>query len=107
MLADLELGTFIARLDGLTLLEPRVGPSGEEAESMGVEGAKVVDDFKRITRRICGALRDGVTGDLGASLDSKISIDQSTGFRQTAGKTNRISLPVCRALVRLRPGRDR
>ena len=42
--ADLELGTFIARL---TLLEPWVGPSGEEAGSMGVEGAKVVDDFRR------------------------------------------------------------
>ena len=25
----------------------RVGPSGEEAAGMGVEGAKVVDDFRR------------------------------------------------------------
>ena len=70
-LADLELATFIARLDGLTLLEPwiagrphaqawwqavsnrpsyaeaRIGPSGEEAESMGREGAKAVGEFKR------------------------------------------------------------
>ncbi len=70
-LADLELATFVARLDGLTLAEPclaerpnarawwqavkerpsyaeaRVGPSGEESEAMGVEGAMVVDDFMR------------------------------------------------------------
>jgi glutathione S-transferase len=70
-LADLELGTFIARLDGLMLVEPwlaerpnaqawwqavksrpsyaeaRVGPSGEEIEVMAIEGAKVVGDFKK------------------------------------------------------------
>ncbi|MCY4396353.1 MAG: glutathione S-transferase family protein [Rhodospirillaceae bacterium] len=70
-LADLELATFIARLDGLTLLEPwiaerpnvqtwwrsvssrpsyveaRVGPSGEEAETMGIEGARVVGEFQK------------------------------------------------------------
>ena len=70
-LADLELATFIARLDGLTLVEPwlaerphagawwqavkdrpsyaeaRVGPSGEEGESMGIEGARVAGDFMR------------------------------------------------------------
>lgn len=68
-LADLELATFIARLDGLTLVEPwladrpnarawwqavksrpsyieaRVGPSGEESETMGIEGANIVDTF--------------------------------------------------------------
>ena len=70
-LADVNLAPFVARLDGLQLVEQwvqdkpnvqewwqaikdrpsyelgLVGPSSEEAETMGIEGAKVVDDFKR------------------------------------------------------------
>lgn len=70
-LADLELATFIARLDGLKLVEPwladrpnaqawwraiksrpsyseaRVGPSDEESENMGIEGAKIVENFQQ------------------------------------------------------------
>ena len=69
-LADLELSTFVARLDGLMLIDPwlenrpnarawweaiqarpsyaeaRVGPSADEIEMMGIEGAKIVNDFK-------------------------------------------------------------
>ena len=69
-LADLNLAPFIARLDGLQLVEPwledrplaqkwwqavkarpsyaegKVGPTSEESETMGIEGAKVVGDFK-------------------------------------------------------------
>ena len=69
-LADLNLAPFIARLDGLKLVEPwltelpntqrwwqaikerpsfthaRVGPSADELEIMGIEGTKVIDDFK-------------------------------------------------------------
>ena len=70
-LADLDLATFIARLDGMTLVEPwlaerphaqawwqavkarpsyrqaNVGPSGEETEPMRVEGARIVEAFNR------------------------------------------------------------
>ncbi len=70
-LADLNLSTFVARLDGMTLVEPwlaerpharawwravkarpsytqaNVGPSGEETEPMRVEGAKIVDALNR------------------------------------------------------------
>lgn len=70
-LADLELGTFIARLDGLTFadefmadrpnakawwerlkarpsyVEGKVGPTGEEIETMGREGRKVIEDFRK------------------------------------------------------------
>ena len=69
-LADLNLATFIARLDGLALLGPwlvdrpnakewwsriksrpsyaeaEVGPSGEESETMNTEGMKVLGDFE-------------------------------------------------------------
>ena len=69
-LADLNLAPFIARLDGLQLIEPwladkpqtkrwwgnikkrpsyleaRVGPSDEETETMGIEGRKIVNAFK-------------------------------------------------------------
>ena len=69
-LADLNLAPFVARLDGLKLIEPwltelpntqrwwqaikerpsfthaRVGPSADELEIMGIEGAKVINDFK-------------------------------------------------------------
>ena len=69
-LADLELSTFVARLDGLTLVDPwlegrpnamtwwkavqarpsyskaRVGPSGEEVEAMRSEGTKILAGFK-------------------------------------------------------------
>lgn len=69
-LADLNLAPFVARLDGLMLVEPwlaelpdarrwwqaikerpsfteaRVGPSADEIEIMGIEGAKVLGDFK-------------------------------------------------------------
>ena len=69
-LADLNLAPFVARLAGLKLVEPwlaelpqaqrwweavkdrpsyaeaRVGPSADEIEMMGIEGAKVVNDFK-------------------------------------------------------------
>ena len=69
-LADLNFAPFVARLDGLKLVEPwlderpharawwqavkarpsfsaaRVGPSGEESETMGAEGAKAVDTFR-------------------------------------------------------------
>ncbi len=68
-LADLELSTFVARLDGLMLIDPwlenrpnarawweaiqarpsyaeaRVGPSGTEVEAMRREGSKIVDEF--------------------------------------------------------------
>ena len=68
-LADVNLAPFIARLDGLKLVQPwindkpytqkwwktvkdrpsyahgQVGPSSEEAETMGIEGAKIVDTF--------------------------------------------------------------
>jgi len=68
-LADLDLAPFVARLDGLKLVDPwlenrpharawwralksrpsfgeaRVGPSDEESETMGTEGAKAVDAF--------------------------------------------------------------
>lgn len=68
-LADLNLAPFIARLDGLQLVEPwlqerphaqkwwqavqarpsyaqaRVGPSADETQTMGIEGAKIVGDF--------------------------------------------------------------
>ena len=68
-LADLELSTFVARLDGLTLVdrwlenlpntrawwkavqarpsyaEARVGPSGEEVEAMKREGSKILNEF--------------------------------------------------------------
>ena len=68
-LADLNLAPFVARLDGLKLVEPwlakrphaqkwwqsvknrpsyqeaRVGPSADETEKMGIEGAKVIDKF--------------------------------------------------------------
>ena len=70
-LADLNLAPFIARLDGLKLVEPwladkpharswwknikkrssyskaRVGPSDEEIETMGIEGNKIVDVFNK------------------------------------------------------------
>jgi len=70
-LADLNLAPFVARLDGLKLVEPwldnlpdtlrwwnaaknrpsykeaRVGPSAEETEIMGIEGAKIVNDFEK------------------------------------------------------------
>lgn len=70
-LADLGLATFVARLDGMTLVEPwlaerpharawwravkarpsygqaKVGPSGEETEPMRAEGAKIVEAFNR------------------------------------------------------------
>jgi glutathione S-transferase len=70
-LADLNLAPFIARLDGLQLVEPwladkpqtkrwwrnikkrpsyleaRVGPSDEETETMGIEGRKIVNAFKK------------------------------------------------------------
>jgi glutathione S-transferase len=70
-LADLDLATFIARLDGLALLGPwladrpnarkwwsrvkgrpsyaeaRVGPSGEESETMNTEGTKVLGAFEK------------------------------------------------------------
>lgn len=69
-LADLDLATFIARLDGLALLGPwladrpnarkwwsriksrpsyaeaQVGPSGEESETMNTEGMKVLGAFE-------------------------------------------------------------
>ena len=71
-LADVNLAPFVARLDGLQLVRPwirerpytqnwwravkerpsygqgQVGPSSEEAETMGIEGAKVVGDFEKI-----------------------------------------------------------
>ena len=70
-LADLNLAPFIARLDGLKLVEPwlvkrpnalrwwnaikerssyaeaRVGPSADEIEAMATEGEKVAGDFKK------------------------------------------------------------
>ena len=70
-LADLNLAPFVARLDGLKLVKPwlaeyphaqkwwsavkkrpsyieaRVGPSADEINIMGIEGTKVVGDFKK------------------------------------------------------------
>ena len=70
-LADLNLAPFVARLDGLKLVEPwltklpdaqrwwqaikdrpsyteaRVGPSADEMEIMGIEGAKIVGDCEK------------------------------------------------------------
>ena len=70
-LADLNLAPFVARLDGLKLVESwltklpdaqrwwqaikdrpsyteaRVGPSADEMEIMGIEGAKIVGDFEK------------------------------------------------------------
>ena len=70
-LADLNLAPFVARLAGLKLVEPwlaelpqaqrwweavqnrpsyteaRVGPSADEIEIMGIEGAKIVNDFEK------------------------------------------------------------
>lgn len=70
-LADLNLAPFVARLDGLKLIEPwlaershaqrwwqaikdrptyaeaRVGPSADEIEIMGFEGAKIVEEFTK------------------------------------------------------------
>jgi glutathione S-transferase len=70
-LADVNLAPFIARLDGLKFVEPwiddkpytqiwwkavktrpsyaqgQVGPSSEEAKTMGIEGAKLLDAFKK------------------------------------------------------------
>mgnify|MGYP001174709431 CR=1 FL=1 len=69
-LADLEISTFVARLDGLMLVdtwledlpnaqawwraiqdrpsysEARVGPSGQEVDAMRTEGLKILDEFK-------------------------------------------------------------
>ena len=69
-LADLNLAPFVARLDGLQLVEPwledrphgkkwwraiqarpsydqaQVGPTSEESETMRIEGAKMLDEFK-------------------------------------------------------------
>jgi glutathione S-transferase len=71
-LADLNLAPFIARLDGLVLVDPwledkphaqkwwqaikdrpsyseaRVGPSADESEIMGIEGAKMIGDFMKM-----------------------------------------------------------
>jgi len=68
-LADLNLAPFIARLDGLKMVEPwlerrpharrwwqaikdrpsyfeaKIGPSSEESDTMGIEGAKCVGEF--------------------------------------------------------------
>lgn len=70
-LADLNLAPFVARLDGLKLvecwlsnlpntqrwwssvkkrpsfIEARVGPSADESETMGIEGTKILEDFEK------------------------------------------------------------